>query len=122
MRCLSSSRPGSDARYGIVTAFCALTQSATLLLSIASSQRYGSLTLVPAYVSTWSTVRVVGYWTRAGGVCAAAGASGSAAIREQATRTWARYMKVSECERRGRRANRRIDATVPDAVGQSSRG
>src|SRR5215208_7958013 len=122
MRCLSRSRPGSDARYGIVTAFCALTHSATLLLSIASSQRYGSLTLVPAYVSTWSTVRVAGYWTRAGGVCAEASATGSAARENAKTRRWTRDINVSECEGCGRRANRRIDATAPGADGQSSRG
>src|SRR5689334_22682075 len=69
MRALNASRPGSDARYGIVTAFCAVIQSPTSLLSSDSIQRYGSATFVAPYVSTVASVREAGYLRRAG-VCA----------------------------------------------------
>ncbi|HZF67345.1 MAG TPA: hypothetical protein VEZ47_04835, partial [Gemmatirosa sp.] len=48
-----------------MTPFCAAIQAFVSAPSRSSSQRYGSATRVPWYSSTWSTVFVVGYCTRA---------------------------------------------------------
>ena len=42
-------------------AFCAVTHVAVSGEVSSSSQRYGSATLTPKYVSTWSDFRVSGY-------------------------------------------------------------